>query len=62
MVMVGQDARYTLWANTTAGVGGGGAAPPAGLETGPYHRIWVRLDDGRYLPMRWLVTPSPKPR
>lgn len=55
MVMLGLDGRRTLWANRVGGLGGGGGGrPPAGLEVGAYHRIYVRLDDGRYLPMMWL--------
>ncbi len=54
MAMVGVDGHYTLWANRVAGLGGGGGGgAPKGLETGAYHRIYVRLDDGRYLPMMW---------
>lgn len=55
MVRVGMDGRLTLWANKAAGLGGGGGPAPAGLQTGPYHRIYVRLDDGRYLPMMWMT-------
>lgn len=57
MVMVGMNGRLTLWANKAVGLGGGGGGGgrlPAGLETGAYHRIYVKLDDGRFLPMMWL--------
>lgn len=55
MVAVGERDGRTLWANSARGLGGGGGGlqVPARLETGPYHRIYLRLDHGRYLPLVW---------
>ena len=55
MVRVGIDGRHTLWADRAEGIGGGGGPATEGLRTGAYHRIYVQLEDGRYLPMRWLI-------
>ena len=45
----------TLYAHPTRGMGGGGGETvvPDGLATQPYGRIYLRMADGRYLPMVW---------
>lgn len=55
MVEVGQAAGMKLYANSAYGMGGGGGGvpPPANLVTQPWGRIYVRVDEGRYLPLRW---------
>lgn len=53
MVLVGEQGGHKLWANEAQGIGGGGGGvnAPDRLKTGPYHRIYVKLGDGRYVPM-----------
>jgi hypothetical protein len=53
MVKVGRAGGHDLYANRAHGLGWGVARAPQGLETGPWGRVYVRLDDGRYLALRW---------
>lgn len=55
MLQVATVNGVALYANPDEGAGGGGGdtAIPQGLETQPYGRIYLRMADGRYLPMVW---------
>lgn len=55
MIRVATVEGVDLYAHPGKGMGGGGGGTdvPPGLETGPYGRIYVKMEDGRYLPMVW---------
>lgn len=53
MVVVGEQEGVLIYAHPETGLGGGGGDldVPQGLETQPYGRIYLKMDDGSYLPM-----------
>lgn len=53
MVNVGEANGFDLWANRVQGIGGGGGGGTPALVTGAWHRVYVKTDDGRYVPMAW---------
>ncbi len=55
MTKVGVVDGMPIYANPIHGMGGGGGGveAPASLRTQPWGRIYVRVGEGRYLPMKW---------